>query len=110
MEYEEVRNKPVKSLRQSREGDPKKPQIVLFDFEGAEHLPIKRIIVGPQTDQSSAVAMAKRLVAGTSINVTASKTPLVQGPRADQSVERPIMGQGQNSPASVMFRTTLPRD
>ena len=30
--------------------------------------------------------------------------------RRNQSVDRPIMGQGQNSPASVIFRTTLPRD
>ena len=30
--------------------------------------------------------------------------------RRNQSVEHPIMGQGQNSPASVIFRTTLPRD
>jgi hypothetical protein len=30
--------------------------------------------------------------------------------RRNQSVDRPIMGQGQNSPASVMFRTILPRD
>ncbi len=30
--------------------------------------------------------------------------------RRNQSVEHPIMGLGQNSAASVIFRTTLPRD
>ncbi len=30
--------------------------------------------------------------------------------RRNQSVEHPIMGNGQNSAASVIFRTTLPRD
>jgi hypothetical protein len=72
---EEVRNVPIKH---PRDASAARPQIELFDFKGAGELPITRIIVGPQAGQVSAVKLAERLVAGTSIKVTASETPLVQ--------------------------------
>lgn len=79
-DFDQVRKVPIKKLRQCNESEVTRPQIELFDFDDAGPLPIKRIIVGPQEDQESAISLAKSLIKGTTIRVTASETPLVQWP------------------------------
>jgi hypothetical protein len=67
-----VRPKPVKA--RGERGQIK--YIILFD-RNEERLPIKRIIVGPHTDQKGLVAKV-RAVTGNSVDVYASATPYVQ--------------------------------
>jgi hypothetical protein len=50
------------------------PYIELFDFEGSRPLPITRIIVGPQKDQSSSMKEVEGIV-GDQIEVHCSETP-----------------------------------
>ena len=68
---------PVKEWFQSAATTATKHQIKLFDSGDRRRLPIKRIIVGPHQQQNDALKMVQKLVAGTSIKILASNTPLI---------------------------------
>ncbi len=68
---------PIKEWFLSATSAAIKHQIRLFDFQHRHHLPIKRIIVGPQREQADALRMVRDLVAGTHIKASVSKTPLI---------------------------------
>ncbi|MEQ8321049.1 MAG: DUF2971 domain-containing protein [Rhodospirillales bacterium] len=68
----------VKRLRQSATDASEKTQIVLFDDPPNSKLPIKRIIVGPQVNQTEATHFARSLAEKFNIQIVKSETPLVQ--------------------------------
>ncbi len=68
----------VKRLRRTGPGAIEKRQIVLFDDPPNRKLPIKRIIVGPQENQTDATGFARSLADKMDIKIIKSETPLVQ--------------------------------
>lgn len=66
-------NKPMKEMKYRSDGAP---YIEMLNLDKKARLPIKRIIVGPQTDQAQAEQEIRRIMGKRRIKINRSETPI----------------------------------
>lgn len=74
-----LEDKRLKTIKLRKDGEQEIPYLELFDYEKKQHLPIKKIIVGPHREQAALEDTASKLVSDLGLNVAVkcSETPYI---------------------------------